>query len=467
MIPVRAFEGREVAVFGLGGSGLATARALESGGARPICWDDDADARARAEEAGLALSDLERRDWSLFAALVLSPGVPHSGPGAHRVADLARLTGVEMVGDVELFAREIARAPEAVRPKVVAITGTNGKSTCSALLGHILTACNRDGQVGGNIGVPALSLELFHAGAVYVLELSSYQLDLSSSLKPDVAVFLNISPDHLDRHGDMDGYVAAKRRIFRNQTVGDVAVIGVDDPRSVAVATELAPSGGPRVVRVSSGSAIGHGAYAVGGVLYDAIDGRAEKVADLRQARALMGRHNWQNAAAAYAAARALGLEPRRIADALMSFAGLPHRMEVVAKVGATLFVNDSKATNAAAARHALANFENVYWIAGGRAKSGGVAELAPLMPRVAKAYFIGEAAHGFAAQLKGRVIVEICRDLDAAVASAARDARNSGRADPVVLLSPACASFDQFASFEARGNAFRRLVQSLAEVAE
>jgi len=393
---------------------------------------------------------------------VLAPGVPLTVK-PHRVVELARLTGTPILGDVELFARALANKHPASRGKVIAITGTNGKSTTTALIGHILRCCGCDAQVGGNIGRPVLDLDPPHPGAVYVLELSSFQLDLTDTLAPSVSVLLNVSPDHLDRHGDMDAYVAAKMRVFAKQTSSDHAIICVDDAYGQRIATDLrgAPDG-PALTAVSAGRALGRGVHAVGGVLFDATDGRAVEAVDLRRAPALLGRHNWQNAAAGYAAARLLGQEPAEIAKAIYSFPGLPHRMEEVGRVGSVRFINDSKATNAGSTRQALASFENSFWIAGGRAKGGAFEELTPLMPRVAKAYLIGESAETLAAQLKGRVIAEICRDLKTAVAHASADAAKSTRADPVVLLSPSCASFDQFDNYEHRGESFREYVHAL-----
>ena len=462
MIPVVEYAGQTVAVFGLGASGLSAARALKAGGARPILWDDGAASVERARDEGFDVVDITERDWSDIAALLLAPGVPLTVK-PHRVVELARLTDTPIIGDIELFARALARLPRAERGRVIAITGTNGKSTTTALIGHILKGCGRDAQVGGNIGTPALDLAEPHSGAVYVLELSSFQLDLTESLRPHLAVLLNISDDHLDRHGDMAAYAGAKARIFRNQTSADHAVVGVDDPIGRALITELGGrAGGPTVVPISSGRALGRGVHAVGGVLFDVLDARADEVADLAAAPALVGRHNWQNAAAAYAATRLLGLEPGEIAEQILTFPGLRHRTEQIAHVRDVRFVNDSKATNPGSARQALASYENIYWIAGGRSKGAGFADLAPLMPRVAKAYLIGEAAETIAAQLKGRVVAEICRDLETAVRRAADDAARSRRADPVVLLSPACASFDQFANYEARGDAFRDLARAL-----
>ncbi|MCC7265841.1 MAG: UDP-N-acetylmuramoyl-L-alanine--D-glutamate ligase [Caulobacteraceae bacterium] len=461
MIPVRGFEDKTVAVFGLARTGLAAARALVAGGAEVALWDENAERRASAEAEGLPLVDLTKADWSGFAAIMLSPGVPLTHPKPHWTVEKAQAAGVEILGDVELFARVVNAAPEGKRPKVIAITGTNGKSTTTALIGHICAEAGRDVRIGGNIGTGVLSLEDMHAGAVYVLELSSYQLDLTSSLKADVAVMLNLSPDHLDRHGGMDGYVAAKRRILLNQGKGDTAVIGVDDPWGQRICTEITAANRRTIVPISSGRAIGRGVYALNGLLYDATGERAVEVADLLRARSLPGRHNWQNAAAAYAAVRGIGVGEHEAVEGLMSFPGLAHRMETVAMVGAVRFVNDSKATNADAARQAMASYPKFYWIAGGQPKAGGIESLEDLFPRIERAYLIGEGAPEFLRTLKGKADAVESRTVAAAVAAAYADASASGE-EAVVLLSPACASFDQFADFEARGEAFRTAVGGL-----
>ena len=317
-------------------------------------------------------------------------------------------------------------------------------------------------RVGGNIGVGVLALNDMHGGAVYVLELSSYQLDLTSSLKPDVAVILNISPDHLERHGSMEGYVAAKRRILANQGKGDTAVIGVDDEYGGRICTKITAANRRTIVAISASKTIGRGVYALDGLLYDATAERTVEVGDLKRARSLPGRHNWQNAAAAYAAVRGLGIDAVQAARALMTFPGLAHRMETVGVIGKVRFVNDSKATNADAARQALSSYPKVYWIVGGQPKTGGIDDLADLFPRVTKAYVIGEAAPAFAETLAGRAETVLCGTIEGATQQAFKDAATTGR-DAVVLLSPACASFDQFADFEARGEAFRGAVQALA----
>ena len=463
MVPVRGFEGKTVAVFGLARTGLAAARALIAGGAEVAVWDERAQGLASAQAEGLEIVDLSVAEWSRFDALMLSPGVPLTHPEPHWTVRMARQAGVEILGDIELFARTVNLAPAHKRPRIVAITGTNGKSTTTALVGHLCAQAGRDTRVGGNIGVGVLDLPDMHGGAVYVLELSSYQLDLTSSLKPDVAILLNISPDHLDRHGGMEGYVAAKRRILMNQDKGDIAVIGVDDPWGQRLCTEVTASNRRTIVPVSASKAIGRGVYALQGMLYDATGDRAVQVADLNRARSLPGRHNWQNAAAAYAAVRGLGAPVSEIAEGLLSFPGLAHRMETVAHIRGVRFVNDSKATNSDAARQALSSYPKVYWITGGRAKDGGIDSLADLFPRIKRAYLIGEAAGEFASALEGRASYLDCRDLRVAVAQAFADAQASGEGG-IVLLSPACASFDQFADFEARGEAFRSAVLELAD---
>jgi UDP-N-acetylmuramoylalanine--D-glutamate ligase len=464
MIPVRGFEGKTVAVFGLARTGLAAARALAAGHARVVVWDDKPDAREAARAEGLTLADLTRADWSDFAALVLSPGVPTSFPKPHWTVERARDAGVPIMGDIELFARAVAASPAHKRPKIVAITGTNGKSTTTALIGHVCRQAGRDVRIGGNIGVGVLGLEDMHGGAVYVLELSSYQLDLTSSLAADVAIILNISPDHLERHGDMDGYVAAKRRILLNQGKGDTAIVGVDDPWSAHIVTEITAANRRTIVPISARRALGRGVYALQGMLYDATGERVTEIADLTRAVSLPGRHNWQNAAAAYAAARALGLSEQAAAQGLMSFPGLAHRMEPVGAIGKVRFVNDSKATNADAARQALSSYPKVYWIAGGQPKAGGIDSLGDLFGAVAKAYLIGEAEAEFAAALDGRVPYARCGTMASAVRAAFDDARASGE-EAIVLLSPACASFDQYADFEARGDAFRAAVHELTKL--
>ena len=462
MIPITEYAGRDVAVFGLGRTGLSAAKALKAGGARVHAWDDNEDTRNRAEAAGVTLSDINKRDWQTFAALVLSPGIPYKYPQPHRIVRMAEMTGVPVVGDMELFARAVQSLPERGRPKIIGITGTNGKSTTTALIGHILKQAGRDARIGGNIGTGVLDLAALHANAVYVLELSSYQLDLVKSLHCDIAVLLNMSPDHLERHGGMEGYQAAKMRIFQNQQPGDVAIVGFDDVITQSIAIGLAGQGKGRVVHASSTYSLGRGVSAIDGRLYDNQSGKAELVGNLADCPSLPGTHNHQNAAAAYAACRALGIEQQVIMAGMKSFPVLPHRLETVGEVDGVRFINDSKATNAQAAEQALKAFKNVYWIAGGVPKAEGIAPLEPLFPNIAKAYLIGDAEDAFAATLKGKVTLQKCGSLEKAVEAALRDARGAGDEHPVVLLSPACASFDQYRDFEHRGDVFRSIVQAM-----
>jgi len=456
MIAVSNFRQQPVAVLGLARSGLAAALALKQGGAKVMAWDDAESRRDEAARAGVPLADLATADFEQIEALVLSPGIPHSFPKPHPVAARAKAAGVPIIGDIEL----LALAQKAAR--FAGITGTNGKSTTTALIGHILAAAGRKVAVGGNLGVAALLLEALGKDGVYVLELSSYQLELTRSLVLDVAVLLNVTPDHLDRHGGMDGYVAAKRRVFRGQGASQTAVIGVDDEICRGLCAELKAAGRQRVVPISAQGRVAGGVYVADGKLIDDLDGRATSVLDLAAAPNLPGRHNGQNAAAAYAAARALGCAPSAIASAIASFPGLAHRQELVATIDGVRYVNDSKATNADAAEKALACYDDIYWIAGGRPKSDGIAPLAPLFPRVRRAFLIGEAAEDFARTLGAQVPHEIAGTLDQAVEAARHAALADRRKGAVVLLSPSCASFDQFRDFEERGDRFRALVEAL-----
>ncbi len=453
MIPVPGFEGRRIAVFGLGRSGLTAARALKAGGALPVLWDDSVSSRMQAEAEGFAVEDLTAADWSGFAALVLSPGAPLTHPKPHWTVDKAHEAGIEILGDIELFARALAALPEGGRPKVVAITGTNGKSTTTALIGWVLKQAGLTVHVGGNIGIGVLALPAPTPDAVYVIEVSSYQLDLTTRFAPDVAVLTNVSPDHLDRHGGMEGYVAAKRRIFTNTAL---AVVGTDERWGQAMAEGLAAAKRDIVPVSTRTPPAGDGIGAIEGSLVVA----GATVADLSGARSLPGRHNAQNAAFAWAAARALGVPEAAVVEGLLTFPGLAHRMEHVGTLGRVRFINDSKATNADAARQALSSYDRSFWIAGGRAKAGGIDDLEDLFPRVAEAFLIGESAGPFAARL-GDTPHRTCGDMASAVKAAAEAAAATGR-DEVVLLSPAAASFDQYPDFEARGEAFRAAVLAL-----
>ncbi|KAB7738909.1 UDP-N-acetylmuramoyl-L-alanine--D-glutamate ligase [Parvibaculum sedimenti] len=457
MIPVAGFAGRVVAVFGLGKSGLSTVRALQAGGAKVVAWDDGEAKRKEATEAGIALEDLSACDWSDIAALVLSPGVPLTHPEPHWSVKCAKAAGVEIIGDVELFDRTIRASSTGAR--IVAITGTNGKSTTTALIGHMVKRCGADAQVGGNIGTPVLELDPPKPNTVYVVEVSSYQIDLAPGFAPNVAILLNITPDHIDRHGSIEGYAAVKARIFANQTAADTAVIGVDDDYSSDICTVVSAARVQRVVPISVGKTLGRGIYVLDGQLYDSTGTQTQKAGDFRDLRTLAGAHNWQNAAAAYAAGRALGFPREKILASFESFPGLAHRMEIVAERDGVRYVNDSKATNADATSKALATYRDIYWILGGKSKEGGIETLTELFPRIRHAYLIGAASDEFARTLEGKVGYTRSQTLDRAVESAANDAEAAEGDLRVVLLSPACASFDQYPNFEVRGDVFRDLV--------
>lgn len=451
---------RRYAVLGLGKSGLASARALAAAGAEVLAWDDTAAARDKA--AGVPLHDLAALDWQGVEALVLSPGIPHTWPQPHPVAAAAKAAGRPIIGDIELLA---LAEPEA---RYVGITGTNGKSTTTALIGHLLEQAGKRIAVGGNLGTPVLTFAALGAGGIYVLEMSSYQLELIQHLTFDVAILLNITPDHLDRHGGMAGYIAAKHRIFDGQQAPRVAIVGIDDEASAAIAAELKADPRRRVWPLSVENTAPGGLYVAEGWLVDDTEGRAARRLDLSTLPRLPGRHNWQNVLAAYGALRALAVPADTILRHLPSFPGLAHRQELVGERDGVRFVNDSKATNADATAKALGCYEAIYWILGGRAKETGLAGLEPFFPRIRQAFLIGEATAAFRPVLdKAGIATAACGELPAAVTAAWKAARLDNAKDAVVLLSPACASFDQYPNFEVRGDHFRQLVQLLLEGGE
>jgi UDP-N-acetylmuramoylalanine--D-glutamate ligase len=511
MIPITTFGRRTVAVFGLGDSGLAAARALLAGGAAVAAWDDSEVSRARAESSGIPLVDLAKAEWGRVAALVLAPGVPLTHPEPHWVVKQARNAGVAVIGDVELFCRE--RARNCHNAPFVAVTGTNGKSTTTALIAHLLRSDRRDVAMGGNIGTPILALEPPSGSRFHVIELSSFQIDLTPSLRPTVGVLLNITPDHLDRHGSMENYAAIKERVVE---AASQACVSADDDHCRAIIERRSRLGLVQIF--STREDFDEGFHVAGRKLrYDsAKHGLAEELADLEGIGSLRGLHNAQNALAAictlsalrnaFAAAarsrwskpdislsrrwfeseddyakrfarrftsRFMGRRATRPTDAarrrnalqaaLAAFPGLPHRMEEIGRLGKVLFINDSKATNADSTAKALASFpRDIFWILGGKPKEGGIDALAGYFARVAKAYLIGQAMEEFAAALEAKLPFERCGTLIEALAAASRDASQSAGSEPVVLLSPACASYDQFRNFEERGDAFRRLVSEL-----
>ena len=458
MIEIASRRNQHLAVFGLGASGVAAAHALAASGARVAAWDDDESQRRAAADRGVGLADLYAVDFASLDALVLAPGIPLTHR-PHAIVARARAARRPIIGDIELLVEACPRA------RFIGITGTNGKSTTTALIGHILREAGYRAQVGGNLGLPALAFDPPAPDEIFVLELSSYQLDLTQNATFDIAVWLNLTPDHLDRHGGMDGYIAAKRRIFRDRR-GDgttqIAVIGVDDEHSRATCDRIAGRSRWAAIAVSTTRRLEYGVFVADGILHDALLDTAD-VCDLRGIPTLPGSHNWQNAAAAYAVARAIGIPPDTISAALVRYPGLPHRMEQVAVMGTVRYVNDSKATNVAAAARALACYDAIYWIAGGQSKGEGLDGIRPWTSHVRHAFLIGEAEPAFAAELDGVVPATRCGDLASATRAAHAMAQEDRPAGAVVLLSPACASFDQWKNFEQRGDSFRELVRNLA----
>lgn len=459
---VKTLHNKPVAVFGLGLSNRAAVEALAAAGAEIVAWDDNEDARAGVETDRIKLRDLTGENMGRFACLVLSPGVMPS----HPVVQKARAAGLEILCDLEILHRC------GHGRKTIGVTGTNGKSTTTALTGHILNSCGIPAAVGGNIGRAALDLDMPPANGVFVLEMSSYQLELCPTFAPDIAVLLNITPDHIDHHGSMENYTAAKKAVFRGS---GAAVIAVDSKITRTIAQELQEIPGKRVCPVSGAAVVADGVYVLRGALHDCMEkksllgriGRAfnvtppDKTYEIAAAPALPGQHNMQNAAAAWAAARLAGCRAEAICEAVKTYPGMPHRQQFVRDINGVRWVNDSKATNADAAGKALACYEGIYWIAGGRPKEGGLHGLGQFMDRVRYAFLIGEAQKEFAQWLdRHEISYEFSGTLEKAVASAHKRARPGS----VVLFSPACASFDQFRNFEHRGQVFMELVNGLKE---
>lgn len=463
MISLDGVAGKKIGVYGLGVTGLATCEALVAAEADVFCWDEAGAARAKAANTKYAPMPPKDWPWKEIASLVVSPGIPLKFPAPHTIVKKAHQEKIEVIGDIELFARAVDALPSEDRPRIIAITGSNGKSTTTALIGHILKETGIKVRVGGNIGVPLLALPDLDKDAVYVLELSSYQLDLTKSFRANTGVLLNISPDHLDRHGSMENYIAAKTRIFDRQVAGDVAVIGVDDSDAQAICARFVVThNGRQVIPVSAEGSLGQGVYALNGSIFYSISGKSGEAGSISDIPALQGKHNWQNACAAIAACLNEGVPPNMAVGSMARFAGLPHRMEMVGREDHILYVNDSKATNEAATAKAVAAFDNVFLLLGGKPKGEGLDRLLPLMENVRGVYLFGEATDTFEEALAGHAICFKCGDLDAATMRAVRDARNSASSQAVVLLSPACASYDQFKNFEERGDRFKKIVREL-----
>jgi UDP-N-acetylmuramoylalanine--D-glutamate ligase len=452
----KTLDNKPVAVFGLGISNIAAIKALRAANIEVIAWDDNEENRFKAHDAGVETHDLGNMDLSEFAFLLLSPGVPLYYPEPHPAVKRAREAGIEILCDIEILHRSGHGLP------TIGITGTNGKSTTTALVGHVLRSCGVDVCVGGNIGVPALALDLPGEDGVIALELSSFQLDLCPSFSPSISVMLNLSADHLDRHGSLEAYADAKEQIFRD--LGK-AVISVDDEFSRKIYQSVEEVGQRDCYPISVGLAVYNGVFVKWGKLYEGMFGPTEEVMVL-DVPTLPGAHNQQNAAAAFAACRLMDLEREDIVKAIGTFPGLPHRQNLIRIIKSISYVNDSKATNADASARALLCYENIYWILGGRPKEGGLEKLVKLMSHVRHAFVIGEACESFSAWLEEHnVPYTVSETMDNAVISAHDMAQSSGLTG-TVLLSPACASFDQFRNFEERGDVFTSLVENLREEA-
>ena len=443
------YKNKPVAVFGLGKAGQASIDLLLKSGAEVFAWDDNQKSidELKGKYKNVKFAAPEEYDWKKINALVLSPGIPFTFPKPHKIVSLAQKNKCPVICDIELLYKAAKGA------KFVGITGTNGKSTTTALIGHVLKFAGKKVEVGGNIGVAASKLPIMGKDGIYVIEVSSYQLDLLRETKFDIALLLNITPDHIDRHGDMDGYVAAKLKIFDRQTKSDIAVIAVDDEHTQYIAKQVSKS---KVVRVSNISSSADISIKAGKIT----DGK--KVLNIGIPERLPGEHNAQNIVAAYAALSNLGLDDKTIKDGIHTFPGLSHRIEYVAIIDGIKFINDSKATNAFATEKALLSFDNIYWIAGGLPKEGGIEALDSLFPKIKHAFLIGQAEQEFAKTLDGKVAYTRCGSLEKAIKAAYESAKKAKEKTPIVLLSPACASFDQFKNFEHRGEEFSRLVRQL-----
>ena len=458
MIPITTYKGKHVAIFGLGLSGLATAHALKEGGANIYIWDDNPKKLSNAESQGLSPTKFTELNWGNIDSLVLSPGVPLTHPKPHWVVNLARENKVEIIGDFELLARQFRHLDS--KCQCIAVTGTNGKSTTTALIAHILNKAGYEVQLGGNIGTPILSLSEPSNNKIFVAECSSYQIELAPSFQPTIGILLNISPDHLERHGTIENYADIKSRLVSSSLS---SIVGVDDKTSTKIAKRLRTNG-QKVSEISASQELSSGVFVSENNLFFKNSQKKHKIADLSKLYKLRGQHNGQNVAAATLACLKVGLTCDLITQGLKSFPGLAHRMEEVAKFGPIQFINDSKATNADATSRALSSFDHIYWIVGGRAKSGGISNLVNNLHRVTKAYLIGESTHDFANMLEGKVLYKKCGTIDQALKQAFKDALVGNLQEPAIILSPACASFDQYPNFETRGNYFKDAVHHLIE---
>lgn len=463
MITLRNYQDKKLGVMGLGKAGISTVLTLVASGADVYVWDDKELSREqfRKEHTSSKTHFIEPKSWPWndLNALVLGPGVPLTHPEPHYTVKLAKDAGVKVIGDIELFCEGQSGIQK------IAVTGTNGKSTTTSLIGHILQSVGKKAEVGGNLGTPALSLQSLNSDGCYVLELSSYQLDLLHTAHFNIALLMNFTPDHIDRHGSMGGYVAAKSHIFDRQNRYDYAIISLDDDYSRSVYAELKQTSKAQIIAISCENNLKQGVFVdKEGMLHDKIDPKNPQMLKVSDIINLTGRHNWQNAAFAYTACKLYGVAPRDIEKGLHSFPGLRHRLQLVATIHGVRFINDSKATNADATSNALAPYANIYWILGGKPKAGGIHSLGKYFDSINHAFLIGEAEEEFAKALEGHVPYTRCGTLVKAFEAATEKAFAERKQNAVVLLSPACASFDQWKNFEERGDAFCSMVEELLD---
>lgn len=456
MIASPSFKNQTVFVLGLGKSGQSVAQSLLKAGAHVIAWDDQETSRKRAYDEGIPLTNLETLEWKNVDHLILSPGIPHHYPFPHPLVLKAKSAGLQPISDLEILYKTQHHG------RYIGITGTNGKSTTTSLIAHILKENRHPVEVGGNLGIPVMDLRPLNEDGIYVLEISSYQLETSPNLHFNISILLNITPDHLDRHGGMEGYIEAKKLIYKNSTPEDTLVIGVDDEPCRKIYEILKDSRKVRLLPISVTKELPEGIYVKEGILYE----NSCLIMDLKQFDRLRGDHNWQNIAAAYGALRSMGMDSDKIAKGVGSFPGLAHRQQVVAHYKNVVFVNDSKATNAESVEKALLSYEGVpiYWLLGGQPKEGGITNLIPYFSKIKHAFLFGEATALFSATLEGRIEYTACESLEEAVKKASFLAFNGEEQEAVVLLAPACASFDQFKDFEARGEAFCEAVKKVID---
>lgn len=464
MINPISLKNSKIAVLGLGKAGASAINALCRAGADIYAWDDGVASREKLQEQDIKSVHLVEPDnmpWNEIKLLIMSPGIPLTHPQPHKAVILAKKAGCKIVCDIEVLYQAQNQA------KFIGITGTNGKSTTTSLTGHILKQAGISCEIGGNIGIPALDLNPLDSNGVYVIEMSSYQLDLIAQTHFNISVFLNITPDHLDRHGDINGYIAAKIHIYDQQGQNDCTIIGIDDEYTKAIYNKLKSDNKiGKIIPISTKEEVAGGIMVKNGVIYDNISGNTNSY-ELGSLDRLPGAHNGQNIAAAFASALTIGVNAKDIIPAIQSFHGLKHRIQLVKTINGIKFINDSKATNADATANALRAYEDIYWILGGQMKEGGIESLAEFFPKIRHAFLIGAAQDVFARTLDGKVPYTKCETMANAFDLSSEMALNEKVDNAVVLLSPACASWDQWPNFEVRGDAFCEMVESIKDAGE